>query len=398
MNVAVVGAGPAGLIAAEILSAAGHAVTVYERMPSPARKFLMAGRGGLNLTHSEPFESFLTRYGNSASKLKPMLEALPPSALIDWANGLGQETFIGSSGRVFPKAMKASPLLRAWLQRFSAQGVRLETRHDWRGWNDAGDLQFRNVAGETVSVRADATVLALGGASWPRLGSDGGWVDILRKEGVAIAPLVPANCGVNVAWSEMFRARHAGEPLKNIALSAGDMHSRGEAIVTDYGLEGGAIYALGAALRGGNTKLVIDLRPDMSEAEIAARIAKVPRAQSVTNVLRKALHLAPVAVGLLREAHGVSLPADPPVLAHLMKHAAVTVTGSQPMARAISTAGGVPFDELDGALMLKKRSGVYVVGEMLDWEAPTGGYLLQASFATGAYAAREILARAPSTR
>lgn len=398
MNVAVVGAGPAGLIAAEILSAAGHAVTVYERMPSPARKFLMAGRGGLNLTHSEPFESFLTRYGNSASKLKPMLEAFPPSALIDWANGLGQETFIGSSGRVFPKAMKASPLLRAWLQRLSAQGVRLETRHDWRGWNDAGDLQFRNVAGETVSVRADATVLALGGASWPRLGSDGSWVDILRKDGVAIAPLAPANCGVNHAWSDVFRVRHAGEPLKNIALSAGDVQARGEAIVTDYGLEGGAIYALGAALRGGNTKLVIDLRPDMSEAEIAARIARVRRGQSVTNVLRKALHLAPVAVGLLREAHGVSLPSDPPALAHLVKHAAITVTGSQPMARAISTAGGVPFDELDGALMLKKRPDVYVVGEMLDWEAPTGGYLLQASFATGTYAAREILAWAPSTR
>ena len=381
-------------MATEVLSAAGAAVTVYDRMPSVGRKLLMAGRGGLNLTHSEPFESFLSRYGTAAAKLRPMLEAFPPAALIDWANRLGAKTFVGSSGRVFPKAMKASPLLRAWLARLDAQGVQFRVRHDWRGCRD-GALLFRGPASD-VAVTPDATVLALGGASWPRLGSTGDWTRLLGKKSVAISPLRAANCGFSISWSDIFRDRFAGQPLKNARFSHGDMSARGEAMITAYGIEGGAIYALSSALRNaiakdGRAGLDIDLRPDISHDELARRLAKPRGKDSLTNFLRKALNLSPVEINLLRE--GESLASDAATIARRVKHVRLTLTGTQGLDRAISTAGGISFDAVDDCLMLKALPDVYVAGEMLDWEAPTGGYLLQACFATGAFAARAILAR-----
>ncbi|MDE2265849.1 MAG: TIGR03862 family flavoprotein [Alphaproteobacteria bacterium] len=393
--VAVVGAGPAGLIAADILSARGLAVTVYDRMPSPGRKLLMAGRGGLNLTHSENFDSFLTRYGSAAPRLAPSLQAFPPKALIEWAEALGQETFIGSSGRVFPKAMKASPLLRALLARLTSQGVTFRMRHDWCGWNGAGDLLFRT-GGKDISIHADATILALGGASWPRLGSNGAWTNILAERGVAITPLAPANCGFLVTWSDPFRTAFAGQPLKGSAFSFAGRMVRGEAMVTRYGLEGGAVYALSAVLRDaiaahGNATLDIDLRPDLPLPDMIARLDRPARGQSVSNTLRKALHLAPVAVNLLREAHGVRLPAEPAALARCIKSVPLTLIAPAPIDRAISTAGGLALSELDDTLMLRAMPGVYAAGEMLDWEAPTGGYLLTACFATGVAAANGVI-------
>ncbi|MBS0471013.1 MAG: TIGR03862 family flavoprotein [Proteobacteria bacterium] len=386
-SVAVIGAGPAGLMAAEVLSAGGAQVTVLDRMPSVGRKLLMAGRGGLNLTHSEPFERFMTRYGAAAERLRPVLEAFTPADLIAWANGLGQETFVGSSGRVFPKAMKASPLLRAWLGRLERQGVRFRLRSDWRGWDDDGALRF---ADETVL--ADATVLALGGASWPRLGGDGGWVRLLREKGVAVSDLKPANAGFDVAWSAPFRERFAGQPLKNIALRFGSQVVRGEAMVTAYGLEGGVVYAASAALRDALPAVAeIDLRPDRSVEQLAAALARPRGKESLSNFLRKAAKLSPLEINLLREPGPP--PADPAGLAERIKSVPLTLTAMQPLARAISTAGGVSFDAVDDGLMLKAVPGTYVVGEMLDWEAPTGGYLLQACFATGAFAARAVLSR-----
>ncbi|MBV9539894.1 MAG: TIGR03862 family flavoprotein [Alphaproteobacteria bacterium] len=366
-TVAVSGAGPAGLMAAEVLSAGGARVTVYDRMPSMGRKFLMAGRGGLNLTHSEPFDTFLTRYGPAAPKLRPMLEAFPPSALIAWANGLGQETFVGSSGRVFPKVMKASSLLRAWLARLTERGVQFQLRHEWRG--------------EFV---ADYTVLALGGASWPRLGSDGGWQTVLGARGVQIAPLRPANAGFTVAWSEVFKDRFAGQPLKNVALHFNGCTARGDAMITRYGIEGGAIYALSAPLRAAvPATLTIDLRPDQTQAKIDARLARRRGKDSRANFLRKAFGLSALEINLLRETNaGDAIKAVP-----------LPLTAIQPLARAISTAGGVAFEAVDDTLQLKAIPNVYVAGEMLDWEAPTGGYLLQACFSTGAFAARGILRR-----
>ena len=394
--VAVIGGGPAGLMAAEVLSAAGRAVTVYDRMPSMGRKLLMAGRGGLNLTHSEGFEPFLARYGAAAGRLRPLLEAFTPADLTAWAQGLGQPTFVGSSGRVFPRALKASPLLRAWLARLAAQGVRLATRHDWRGWNSAGDLVFETPRGD-VTVSAQATVLALGGASWPRLGSDGAWTGRLAARGVAIAPFRAANCGFTVGWSEVFRTRFAGAPLKAITLSFAGRTVRGEAVVADYGLEGGAVYALSAALRdaieaAGPVRLLIDLRPDLAAGELAARLGRTPPGQSLANRLRKAVGLTPVEISLLREAHGLGLPADPQSLADLIKAAPLTLTGPQPLARAISSAGGVELASVAPDLSLLAAPDLFVAGEMLDWEAPTGGYLLQATLATGVAAARGLLA------
>lgn len=393
-SVAIIGAGPAGLMAAEVLSAAGHAVTVYDRMPSVARKLLIAGRGGLNLTHSEPFERFVARYGAAASRLRPMLEAFPPDALVKWAEGLGQPTFVGSSGRVFPKAMKASPLLRAWLTRLAAQKVTIKTRHEWRGWDERGRLVFER-DGAAVYVEADATILALGGASWPRLGSTGTWAEILRERGVIVTPFRPANCGFTVAWSETFRSRFEGAPLKNIALSFHGETVRGEALITRTGIEGGAVYALSSALRNaldhaGHATLMVDLRPDLTHADLTAKLARPRGGDSVANFLRKTLALAPVAVNLLREAHGKELHLDSPTLARHIKGAPIVLTGTAPIDRAISSAGGVALSAVDGKLMLKAVPDVYAVGEMLDWEAPTGGYLLQATFATAVAVARAI--------
>ncbi len=391
-TVAIIGAGPAGLMAAEVLSAAGVRVTVFDRMPSAGRKLLMAGRGGLNLTHSEPMEAFLARYGAARSRIEPLVRAFPPDALRAWAEGLGQETFVGSSGRVFPKALKASPLLRAWLARLAGQGVEFRLRRRWTGWDTNGALAFE---GETFA--ADAAVLALGGASWPRLGSDGSWAEILAARGVELAPFTPSNGGFDVAWSEVFRDRFAGEPLKTVALTFAGRRVRGEAMITKDGIEGGAVYALSAALRDaiirdGKAAPEIDLRPDLDAGRIAGKLAHAPAGASMTSRLRKALNLPPVAIGLLREAHGVSLPEAPDALAAMIKRAPMTLTGVRPIERAISTAGGVNFDAVDETLQLKVIPGVWVAGEMLDWEAPTGGYLLQACFASGVAAAKAILA------
>jgi len=389
-TIAVIGAGPAGLMTADILSAAGLSVTVYDRMPSVARKLLIAGRGGLNLTHSEPLDRLKTRYGEAAARLAPIIEAFPPHALIAWAEALGQPTFVGSSGRVFPETLKASPLLRAWLARLKAQGVEIKTRHDWQGWTETGDLIFANNA----TAKADATILALGGASWPRLGSNGAWVDILAKQGVPITPLRPANMGFTVAWSEPFR-RFEGEPLKGIALTFNGRTVRGEATITKTGIEGGALYALSADLREaiagqGAATPTIDLRPDITQADLTAKLSRPRGSDSLSNFLRKAINLAPVAINLLRETHGTPA-ADAAALAAQIKAAPIRLTGTQPIDRAISTAGGIKLEALDNDLMLRALPNVYAVGEMLDWEAPTGGYLLQATFATAANAARAIL-------
>ena len=398
-DIAVIGAGPAGLMAAEVLAQGGTGVTVYDAMPSAGRKFLMAGRGGLNLTHSEPLPEFLARYREAMPHLASAIEAFPPQALRDWSEALGQETFVGSSGRVFPKAFKASPLLRAWLRRLDSQGVRLALRHRWTGWNESGRLQFQAPDGER-HIDASATVLALGGASWPRLGSDGAWAEILAAKGVEASPLRPANSGFTVAWSDIFRDRFEGQPLKGVALNFGGHTVRGEAIITRSGIEGGAIYALSAELReatlsAGEARLHVALRPDLEIGALTARLSAPKGKQSQSNFLRKAANLSPVAIGLLQEAakaSGVSLAAlSPADLAHLINAVPIKLNGIAPIARAISTAGGIAFDELDTNLMIWRLPGVFAAGEMLDWEAPTGGYLLQASFATGAAAGRGVL-------
>lgn len=387
-DVVIIGGGPAGLMAAEVLAGAGCAVTVCERMPTVGRKLLMAGRGGLNLTHGEPRESFLSRYGEARDWLTPMLDAFPPSALRAWSASLGEETFVGSSGRVFPKSFKASPLLRAWLRRLDGLGVRVETRRRWLGWDEGGALRFDGMQ----PVRADATVLALGGASWPRLGSDGSWVDILRGRGVAVSALRPANCGFEVAWSDHLRDRFAGQPLKRIALSFGGQRVRGEAMITAHGLEGGAVYALSAPLReailrDGRAVVNVDLLPDLDEADIRTRLAEPRGARSLSTILRR-IGLSPAGVALLRET---TLGSTPAALAARVKNVPVIVVAARPIERAISTAGGIARDEVDEHLMLKRLPGVFAAGEMLDWEAPTGGYLLQACFATAVTAAHGAL-------
>ncbi|WP_029355381.1 TIGR03862 family flavoprotein, partial [Bosea sp. 117] len=392
-HVAVIGAGPAGLIAAQTLAEAGCRVTIFERMASPARKFLLAGRGGLNLTHSEPRERFLARYGAAVDWLTPMLDAFPPSRLRALAEELGEPTFVGSSGRIFPESFKASPLLRAWLARLDGLGVRLATRHLWTGWDGDGRLTFETPEGD-VAIRADTTILALGGASWPRLGSDGGWVPVLAAAGVGLAPLEPANAGLRIDWSPLVAERFAGTPLKRIALTLGDRQVRGEAVVTEGGLEGGAVYALGGApreaiAREGQADLRLDLRPDLSEEQIATRLAAARKGETTANRLRKAAGLVPVAVALMREAG--PLPAEPAALARLVKAVPLRVNAVAPIGRAISSAGGVMRGAVDGGLMLRARPGCFVAGEMLDWEAPTGGYLLQVCFATGHAAARGAL-------
>ena len=397
-NVAVIGAGPAGLMAAEALAQGGATVTVYDAMPSAGRKFLMAGRGGLNLTHSEPLPAFLARYREATPHLAAAIEAFPPQALRDWSAALGQETFVGSSGRVFPGTFKASPLLRAWLRRLDSMGVRLALRHRWTGWNEHGRLLFQTPDGPHA-IETRATVLALGGASWPRLGSDGAWAEMLAARGVQISPLRPTNSGFTVGWSDIFRDRFEGQPLKGVALTFGAHSVRGEAIVTRTGIEGGVVYALSAELREaidrGRATLHVALRPDLDMKELIAKIS-VPRGkQSLSNFLRKAVSLSPVAIGLLQEAaktSGASLASlSPAELAKLINAVPIELTGIAPMARAISTSGGIRFDELDADFMLRRLPGVFAAGEMLDWEAPTGGYLLQASFATGAAVGRGAL-------
>ena len=391
-TVHIIGAGPAGLMAAERLARAGAAVVVHEAMPSVARKFLMAGRGGLNLTHSEDIAPFTGRYGEAAGTVAPWLEAFSPTHLIGWAEGLGQATFTGSSGRVFPRAMKASPLLRAWLGRLAELGVEVRTRSRLVARREDGWV-FATPDGERVET-PDAVVLALGGASWPRLGSDGTWRGWLEAEGVTVKPFRPSNVGFDVAWSDVFADRFAGQPLKPVALTHGERTVRGEAMVTRYGLEGGAVYALSAVLReaverDGSAALTVDLRPDLSVEALAGRLTRPRGKDSATNWLRKVGGLSPVAAGLLREIPG-DLPAGADKLARRVKAVRLTLTGVQGLERAISSAGGVGLDQVDDGLMLKAILGVFVAGEMLDWEAPTGGYLLQASMASGVVAAAGV--------
>jgi len=386
-HVAVIGAGPAGLMVAEQLAMQGFAVSVHDRMPSFGRKFLMAGRGGLNLTHAEPLPDFLARYRPEAPALRAAIEAFPPEQLIAWCHGLGIETFVGSSQRVFPRALKASPLLRAWMLRLDGLGVTMHVKHRWTGFSAAGKPCFDAPEG-AIEVAADAVVLALGGASWPRLGADGSWVGLLP--GVAVTPFAPSNMGFRVAWSALFRDRFQGHALKRIALSHAGQRLRGEAMVTAGGIEGGAIYALSAALREaiareGSTTLTIDLRPDLDLPEVTQRLAQRGRAETTSTALRKALALSPVAIALLQEVLHAKTSALP--LAALVKALPLRLDAPEGLARAISSAGGIAWSALDESLMLSAHPGVFACGEMLDWEAPTGGYLLQGCFSTGVRAA-----------
>ena len=400
-HVAVVGAGPAGLMAAEVLARGGARVTVFDRMPTAGRKFLMAGRGGLNLTHSEAMDRFLPRYGAAEPLLAPALAGFGPDDLRRWCRALGEDTLVGTSGRVFPASFKASPLLRAWLRRLDGEGVAFRARHRWTGWDAAGALMFETPEGP-ARLAADAAVLALGGASWPQLGSDGRWADLVAGEGIWVAPLRPANCGFAVAWSPIFRDRFEGAPLKGVALSFGGQTSRGEVTVTRHGLEGGGVYALSGPLREaiaaeGAARLAIDLRPDLPREAAMARLAAArARKASISTALRKALGLSPVAIGLLQEAaHAEGVPLgsrDAAALAGLVGAVPVRLDAPAPIAGAISSAGGIVADELDENHMLRRRPGTFAAGEMLDWEAPTGGYLLQACFATGAAAGAGALA------
>ncbi len=379
----VIGAGPAGLMAAETLAGAGLSVLIAEHKPSVARKLLMAGKSGLNLTRDEPFDDFVARYGAAATALRPMLGALPPDAVRAWAEGLGQPCFTGTTGRVFPTAMKASPLLRAWLARLDAVGVQRRTRWRWTGWEGAR-ARFDTPEGPQ-HVAAKTTVLALGGASWARLGSDGAWARVLDADGTETAPFQPANAGLLVDWSAHMTA-HFGAPLKGMGWCAGALSSRGEAVISARGLEGGGLYPLTPALRAG-APLLADLAPDIAAPDLARRLAATGARQSQTNQLRRALGLGPAARALVMECAG-PLPRDPGRLAELLKSLPIPVAGLRPLDEAISTAGGVPFAALDAQLMLKSRPGTFCAGEMLDWEAPTGGYLLTACLATGLAAGR----------
>jgi uncharacterized flavoprotein (TIGR03862 family) len=385
-------------MAAEVLATAGVAVTLYEAMAAPGRKLLVAGRGGLNLTHSEPFESFVARYGEAADRLRPALEAFSPDDLRAWCAGLGQPTFVGSSGRVFPEDFRANRLLEAWLTRLSELGVELCTGHRWTDWGDDGAIEVTESDGTVTTLHPDATILALGGASWPSTGSDGSWRPPMAAVGIAVTPLRPANSGVEVDWTPVFADRFAGTPIKNVAVRCEGESTRGELMVTEHGLEGGAVYALSRALhdqldRQGSTVVHLDLCPDLDRDAVLARLARRRPKDSLSTVLGRHLGLTPVAIGLLREATANLLPHDDEPLADLVRGVPVVITGSAPLDRAISTAGGISLDEVDDGFMLCRRPRTYVVGEMLDWEAPTGGYLLQATYSTAVTAARAVLAR-----
>lgn len=374
-------------MAAEVCARAGFAVTVFDRMPSLGRKFLMAGRGGLNLTHSENMDDFLKRYGPAENRLAPIIEVFDSTALRKWCEDLGQPTFVGSSGRIFPSSFKASPLLRAWLKQLNQLGVQFALRHEWTGWKADQSLEFLRADGSRIHISPNATILALGGASWPRLGADGRWQNILRQEKIALNTLKPANCGFIISWSEQFRVKFAGFPLKRISLTHHMTTVRGEMLISSNGFEGGAIYALSRSLRDaifaqGEAKVLLDLRPDLTMGELVQRLNVHRRGQSTSTFLRKSIGLSPAAIALLYESDRI-LPSTPEALAARIKTLPFRLTGVAPIERAISTAGGVCFSEVDARLMLHRRPGVFVAGEMLDWEAPTGGYLLQACFSTG---------------
>lgn len=398
--VTVIGAGPAGLMAAETLGNAGVAVDVYDAMPSVGRKFLRAGIGGLNLTHAEALPAFVSRYGAQQESIARWLADFGPQALRDWATGLGVETFVGSSGRVFPVDMKAAPLLRAWLYRLRQQGVRFHPRHRWLGWSDDGQLRFATPEGEQKVGAGDTatatTLLALGGGSWPRLGSDAAWVPLLAARGVALAPLRPANCGFDVNWSEHLRNRFAGQPLKAVAARFGDIVRQGEFVLTEHGVEGSLIYALSAPLRDaierdGQAVLHIDLAPGRDPARLIADLKSPQGHDSLANHLRRRAGIEGIKAALLREVADAGALRDPVRCAALIKALPLTLLAPRPLAEAISTAGGVRLDALDEHLMLRSLPGVFCAGEMLDWEAPTGGYLLTACMASGLVAGRGLL-------
>lgn len=390
LRVAVIGGGPAGLMAAEQLAAAGAQVHLYDAMPSVGRKFLLAGKGGLNLTHGEPEAAFGQRYFERNGWLAPWLAAFGPQALRDWAAALGVETFVGSSGRVFPRDLKAAPLLRAWLHRLRGQGVQLHMRHRWLGWSEAGALRFATPQG-AMDVPAAATVLALGGASWQRLGSDGAWWPVLQAAGIPLAPLRPSNCGFDIAWSEHLKARHAGAPLKGIALRFGSFLQKGEAVLTATGIEGSLVYAASSHLRealasGGPATFTLDLLPQRDEAWVRKELAHPRGPRSLATHLKTRLKIDGAKAALVWECVPKDLQADPARLAAALKALPLTVLAPRPIDEAISTAGGVPPEALNEHLMLRERPGVFCAGEMLDWEAPTGGYLLTGCFASGRWA------------
>lgn len=379
-EVLIVGAGPAGLMAAEILSASGHRVVVTEAKPSPARKFLMAGKSGLNITKAEPIEEFIASYGDAAGWLAPAIRAFGPQEVEEWVRSLGREVFVGTTGRVFPVEMKASPLLRAWLSRLARNGVELRTRWRWKGWQEDTSL-FETPNGEQ-RVRASATVLAMGGASWARLGSDGKWTTALSRSGVGLDPFAPSNVGLAVSWSEHM-AKHFGAPVKNVALTGDGKTHRGEFVISKHGLEGGAIYALSPAARQ-HKEIELDLLPDMPVERVRERLARNPGKQTISNHLRKVLRLDPVKIALLREFGGqINLHDD---LARDLKALPIRYEGTRPMDEAISVAGGVQREALDDGYMLRSHPGVFCCGEMISWEAPTGGYLLTGCLATGRWA------------
>ncbi|WP_233163809.1 TIGR03862 family flavoprotein [Chromobacterium sp. ASV23] len=391
-GVAIIGGGPAGLMAAEMLAQRGIQVDVYDAMPSVGRKFLLAGIGGLNLTHSEPYPAFVGRYGARAEQIEPLLRAFDADALRAWAHGLGVETFVGSSGRVFPREMKAAPLLRAWLSRLRDAGVRIHARHRWQGWDADGSLRFDTPDGE-LAVRADAVLLALGGGSWKKLGSDGRWMPWLTERGVATAPLMPSNCGFDVSWSTFFSDKFAGEPLKAVGLSfeGGDGRSFkrvGECVITRGGIEGSLIYACSALLRdeiarSGSATCYLDLIPSWDEAKVLAEVTHPRGSRSLSSHLQSRLNLKGARAGILRECLDKESFQHLPTLAAAIKRLPLRLAAPRPMDEAISTAGGVCFSALDQRQMLKALPGVFCAGEMLDWEAPTGGYLLTACFASG---------------
>ena len=392
MKIAIIGGGPAGLMAAEAASAGGAQVELYDAMASVGRKFLLAGKGGLNLTHSELSEKFLTRYGARRVQIEPLLASFGPDALRTWARGLGINTFVGTSGRVFPTDLRAAPLLRAWLRRLRQAGVRFHMRHRWSGWDEQGALRFATSEGD-LSVQADAVVLALGGGSWPKLGSDGGWVPLLAGRGIHIVPLQPANCGFDVGWSEHFRTKFAGHPVKSVAIvmrndTGAESWHPGEFVITETGVEGGVIYAVSASLREeilarGVATLRLDLAPDRDVPRLTHDLSRPRGKRTLATHLQRQAHIEGVMAGLLREVISKEDFTDPARLAAAIKALPLRLIAPRPLEEAISTAGGVPFEALDARLMIRALPGIFCVGEMVDWEAPTGGYLLTACFATG---------------
>jgi hypothetical protein len=392
MKIVIVGGGPAGLMAAEVARAAGAQVDLYDAMASVGRKFLLAGKGGLNLTHSEPSEKFLSRYGARRAQIAPLLASFGPDALKAWARGFGIETFVGTSGRVFPKDLKAAPLLRSWLRGLRKVGVQFHVRHRWIGWDEQGALRFTTPEGNR-SIQADAVVFALGGGSWPKLGSDASWVPLLAERGVRIAPLQPANCGFDVGWSEHFRTKFAGHPVKSMAVvlrshTGTESWHPGECVITDTGVEGGVIYTVSASLRDeilakGSATLRLDLAPDRNIPRLTHDLSRPRGKRTMATHLQRQANIEGVKAGLLREVISKDDFADPARLAVAIKSLPVKLIAPRPLAEAVSTAGGVLFEALDAQLMIRRLPGVFCAGEMLDWESPTGGYLLTACFATG---------------